>query len=242
LKTGLKTGMKIMKKSSIMLFIVPALLSIGTGCPLVTGKAEVPVVIPVQTLQGSPVLGLFKLNDFKLPLLPAGHATAPAYASTLLLTDIEIRTINPKDPNDSTNSALLKPSRMGECLDGQPDLGFIDELTITIRHKGEADSAAVRLAHYKKTEANPCSIQLVTDQGVELLQYVSDYQIDGTFTGHGNSQSLSIGGFSKIFTDGEFPSSGDSAQSSTSSNAGDAGTGTTPAPSTPDPTKPPIGI
>jgi hypothetical protein len=223
----MKTKKISISSGKSLIFALSALSSVmlGTGCPIAGGKVDVPIPVPAQEIKGNAVLGLFKLNNINLPLLPAGHARAPDLATTLVLTDLEIRTVVSGDTQDASTSELLKPTLMGHCRPGQPSLDFMDELTVTIRHVGEPDSAAKTLAHYKRTETSPCSIKLETMMSVELLDYVKDYQIDGIYSGKSNSENITVGGYSRIFTDAEFGGTTDSSTDTGAPGTGTPGTG-----------------
>jgi hypothetical protein len=200
--------MKVMKKFKFSppLTIWGLLLTLGTGCPLASGIFEVAVTVPSQQVKGTIVGSMLPLNDFKIPLLPAGQSKAPDQATSVQLTGIELRTVT-SDPADGTSASLRDTSLMGKCRDGQADLGFIQELVIKIRKTTESDSEAKEIAHYTKIDDKPCSISLDTSMGPNLLPYLSGYQLVTFISGTGNSEDITLGGYIRVASDVEFPHS-----------------------------------
>jgi hypothetical protein len=163
---------------------------------------SVSVALPISTIPGALVPGavgnLLPSTGFDLPI-QEGARELPPGSHEIHLTAVQIRSVL-ADDSDRTEEARKNPDLIMECPEGRAKLGFVESVSVKIKHRGEADSAAVEIASYKRPTAdyNPCGIALTTDSNVDLKSYVDGYEIMTTATGKSPQQDVQISGYIEL--------------------------------------------
>jgi hypothetical protein len=185
-----------MKKTISGILFLSAFFIVNCSIPI-----PVTQPLPVSTIQGGGLLGsALPVQNFNLPIV-SGSQQLPPGAKAIHLKVLAIRSVL-NDPSDQTDSALENDSIVEQCPAGRAQLGFIDSVTIKIKHQGEGDSKAVTLATYTKpaSGAEPCGFHMQTAD-VNIKDYVSDYALVPEVSGKAPKEDVQIAGYIELIDD-----------------------------------------
>lgn len=169
---------------------------------LLNCNVPIPVTepLPIATIQSGGLIGsVLGVQNFDLPIV-SGSQQLPPGAQSITLKTLAIRSVL-NSASDQSTSALENDSLVDQCPTGRASLGFIQSVTISIKHQSEDDSQAVTLATYTNTDgSDPCGFHMQTT-GVDIKSYISDYALVTQVSGSSPEQDVQISGYLELVDD-----------------------------------------
>lgn len=180
----------------------PLLIAIALCVAACSVPVSVRVALPIATvpgLKGLPlpdVSGALPILGFDLPVQD-GARDLPPGSKKIFLSALRIRSVLP-DESDRTADARKDDGLIDRCPDGRARLGFIESVTVKIKHAGEPDSAAVVVASYAKAPGfDGCGLDL-QPTGVNIKDYLDGYELLTEGQGRAPADDVEISGYAEM--------------------------------------------